>query len=76
MFLMSAPCYLSSQLMSEHYKMCSTRFVVVAFLLLLGGGGECGPVNPGGPGEERQLVIPQTWSQEPAGYNRQHLIVL
>ena len=50
MFLMSTSCYLFSQLMSEHYKMCSTRCVVVASLLLLGGGGECGPANPGGPG--------------------------
>ena len=43
---------------------------VVASLLLLSGGGKGGPVNPGGPAEERQLVILRTWSQEPAGYNR------
>ena len=60
---------LLSQLMCEHYKMWTTH-CVVASLLLFSGGGECGPANPGGPGEERQLVILQTWSQEPAGYNR------
>ena len=53
--------------MLEHYKMCTTNYVVSLSLplLLLSGGGQCGP------GEERQLVIHQTWSQEPAGYNRQ-----
>ena len=53
--------------MLEHYKMCTTNCVVSLSLplLLLSGGGQCGP------GEERQLVIHQTWSQEPAGYNRQ-----
>ena len=28
--------------------------------------------NPGGPRQELELVILQSWAQEPAGYNRQY----